>query len=70
MNQYQKRAYERINKIARLHASFDINDEQASITDILTDLRHWCDKRKVNFAQAMNMSYDHYLAEKTTEPQE
>lgn len=40
------------------------NDEQTKMTDLLTDLRHMADWKGVNFYEALEMSYQHYLAER------
>lgn len=37
---------------------------QESLTDLLTDLRHYTTERGVDFHKALDMSYQHYLAEK------
>jgi hypothetical protein len=36
----------------------------AALTDLLTDLRHCADSRSIDFHRALDLSYDHYLAEK------
>ena len=33
------------------------------LTDILTDIRHFCDYRDIDFHRALDFSYDHYCAE-------
>lgn len=35
-----------------------------NLTDILADLRHYADVCGLNFHEALDASYDHYLAEK------
>ena len=35
-----------------------------AITDLLTDLRHYADSHGVDFHKVLDMSYQHYLAEK------
>ena len=43
------------------------NDEKIltleDITDILTDIRHLCDHRELNLYLALELSYEHYVAE-------
>ena len=34
------------------------------LTDIMTDIRHFCDYRDIDFHRALEFSYDHYEAEK------
>lgn len=34
------------------------------LTDLLTDLRHYCDDRKLDFNNVLDLSYVHYLEEK------
>lgn len=43
------------------------NDKEECVTDILADLRHYCDENGVDFHQACDMSYQHYNAELTEE---
>ena len=55
-------------RIAKAHDALipylEFNDDMESITDLLTDLRHYADARKIDFYKALDMSYQHYLAEK------
>ena len=39
-------------------------DREASVSDMLTDLRHYCDKYGLNFDYFVDRSYGHYLEEK------
>jgi hypothetical protein len=41
-----------------------MEDVESSITDILADLRHLCDKNGLDFATRDKTAYMHYLAEK------
>ena len=37
--------------------------EDASLIDLLTDLRHYCDAHGLGFADADRLAHQHYLAE-------
>lgn len=39
-------------------------DKEANLTDLLTDLRHYCDSQGLDFADADRRAYQHYLEEK------
>ena len=39
-------------------------DHDENVIDLLTNLRHYCDAYAVNFHQACDISYQHYLTEK------
>lgn len=41
--------------------------DDANITDLLTDLRHWCEANGVSFHDAVEMSSKHYEAERAGE---
>lgn len=43
---------------------YEIEDKRASVTDILADLRHYCDKNKLDFADCDRIAYGHYTEEK------
>ncbi len=48
-------------------ADADIDDgKQALLAGLLADVRHWCDKHGVDFDAATDLSYGHYLAEKSS----
>ena len=40
---------------------------QSAVRDLLTDVRHICDERKVDFYRAMDGSYQVYLEERQSE---
>jgi hypothetical protein len=45
-----------------------IGEEMGPVNDLdlsglLADIRHWCDRNEVDFYQALDLSYQHYLAE-------
>ena len=44
---------------------YEIEDKKASITDILTDLRHFCDSKNMDFADCDRIAYIHYTVEKS-----
>ena len=50
-----------------LNASYDPYDTRSSVVDMLTDLRHLCDVRKIDLTDVLNSSYQHYLEEKKGE---
>lgn len=37
--------------------------DDAIVSDLLADLRHWCDKRQWDFAQLDHRAYRNYLSE-------
>ena len=37
---------------------------QEGLTDLLTNLRHWCDQQGLDFAEHDRLAYRHYLEEK------
>lgn len=39
------------------------SDKNAALTDLLTNLRHWCDQVGVNFEHAAHNSENHHAAE-------
>jgi len=57
----------RADKAEKAIRGFYRSDEriltQEDVTDILTDIRHLCDHREINLYAALEMSYEHYLAE-------
>jgi hypothetical protein len=40
---------------------------ECNVTDILADIRHFCDRYDVDFHRSMDFAYDHYCAEKREE---
>lgn len=69
----QKRA-ERINNVlfgyqtGELEGEFRLPaDNENIIAWLLTDIRHWCDKNKVNFRRELKNSREHYAAEQKRE---
>lgn len=41
--------------------------DDAIVSDLIADLRHWCDKYGWNFAQLESRALSHYLAESTND---
>lgn len=37
------------------------------VTDLLTDLRHFCDRHGLDFPTLNHIAYEHYLAERAQE---
>lgn len=58
-----------ISEIILHVAKYDDEDSQAAITDLLTDIRHFCDWFPVDFHKALEFSYEHYEAEKREDTQ-
>ena len=58
---------ERASKAEKTIRTAYRNDERIltgeDITDILTDIRHLCDHRELNLYLALELSYEHYVAE-------
>jgi hypothetical protein len=44
-------------------AQYGSGDATENATDLLTDLRHWCDERGEDFAKFDRLAYRHYIAE-------
>lgn len=53
---------ERIHRIAVAIEGRE-GDYDEEVTDLLADLRHYCDYMDVDFHRALDFSYDHYSAE-------
>jgi len=47
-----------------LNKHYDRYDHRACVVDMLTDLRHFCDVKGIDFFDAGRSAYSHYLAEK------
>lgn len=67
---------QRATAVARVlrHTYEDIKTQAVTaqnVTDMLTDLRHLCDAKKIDFAARNRIAYTHYCAEThtTKEPQ-
>ena len=54
----------RLEHAACALVQYDGSDEEV-LTDLLVDLRHWCDAHELDFAKADRVAYLDYLAEKT-----
>ena len=55
---------DRITEIILHVRGYEPEDAEAAITDMLTDIRHFCDWFPVDFHKALEWSYEHYEAEK------
>jgi hypothetical protein len=51
-----------------LNDNYEKGMDRQNVVDILTDLRHLCDIKKIPFYGCIGSSYMHYLAEKKGEP--
>jgi hypothetical protein len=57
---------ERAARAARALKDYGLNDDPfAAITDLLTDVRHFCDSRRIGFANQDRLANDHFLYERT-----
>jgi len=45
-------------------------DIDCCVTDLITDLMHWCDQNNINFAEAVDSADMHFTAEKDEEEEE
>lgn len=54
---------ERAEKILTSYARMTGAEDEYSLTDLLTDLRHLADKNNLDFAQAIRISEDHHFEE-------
>jgi hypothetical protein len=53
----------RANAMLRAGGNMDPADRSTTLSDALCDLRHWADRYGVNFFEALDASYRHYVAE-------
>lgn len=53
----------RVRKIETLISAGNYEEGETAVTDILTDLRHYCDANGIVFWTADNTAYGHYLHE-------
>lgn len=51
--------------LAIINEHYEDTDVEASISDVLADLRHLCDAHDINFAEQDRMAYANYAAERT-----
>jgi len=63
MNQYCELIAPALETYAGLTGLGDPNLDQSVVTDLLADLRHWCDKQGWCFNDLSRQGYKHYLAE-------
>ncbi len=45
---------------------YDPGDVETSVADCLTDIRHLCEVKGIDFQSALESSYDHYCVERRT----
>lgn len=50
-----------------LNKNYDRHDTRASIVDMITDLLHLCDERKLSYSELVTSARGHYLSEKSGE---
>lgn len=54
-------------RAVRCHAALEIYDDawdaRTNAIDMLTDLRHWCDRHGLAFHELDRTAYQHYMAE-------
>lgn len=53
-----------IDRIASCLHNYDEPNEDYSVQDMLSDIRHYCDECDLDFAQLDRMAYMNYTAEK------
>jgi hypothetical protein len=53
----------RANAMIRGGGNNDPHDRFTTLADALCDLRHWADRHGVDFHEALDKSYKHYVAE-------
>lgn len=60
---------DRIERLAKDYEEMTGNEleegRQSFLAAMLADIRHWCDKHNVDFHGACDLSYSHYLEERT-----
>lgn len=55
---------DRSKKIKAILEQFYNDEAIADVTDILADLRHFCDHHEISLSDADRSAHQHYLAEK------
>jgi hypothetical protein len=64
MKQLQKENRERAKRAEQVLEFYGtLGGDAESPQDILSDLRHWCDWKKQDFARLDRIAHQHYLAE-------
>lgn len=64
MDKWPRRKLSSVIAKRALKAGYDETEEPAThITDLLADLRHLCDRLRLNFADLDSQAYDHYIEE-------
>jgi hypothetical protein len=58
---------QRIAQIADAYTSVSGDDPQDFVTDLLTDLQHWCEAHSVRFTASLTYARGHFVAERVEE---
>jgi hypothetical protein len=58
----------RIGRTVRAYAKLTHGRDDLAITDILHDLRHYCDQKALAFDQLDTPAYEHYLEDAAESP--
>ncbi len=61
MNITNKQRAAKITNLLRQYTRYQAPEE--SVTDLLADIRHWCDRHGEDFARLDRMAYEHYSTE-------
>lgn len=62
-NKQQRQCASRVRKIARQYMNRVCDTKPDFVTDLLADLRHYCDAEGVDFANQDRIAYGHYRVE-------
>lgn len=62
-SKYLRRCANRAKQVLANH--YDPSCKSASVTDLLTDLGHYCDAENIDFRRCLDLAYMNYEAEKT-----
>lgn len=55
---------QRAKRVSQALRSYGTDDtDEGCLIDLLTDIRHWCDRHGESYAMLNRMAYEHYLAE-------
>jgi len=64
MNAYQKLAHKNAKRLIDARVKKHGVKKKTAVRDLLTDIRHFCEKENVNFHAAAKGAYDIYLKER------
>ena len=62
---HQKIAATRAEVSLDLYIESGVSDEESALRDLLTDLRHYCDREGLDFAAEDRQAYQGYVMEKS-----